>query len=443
MPSADPTSSTLADTGAAALDETARRAILDAVDAAFDRQLAFTQELIREPSLRGREAGAQDLMERAMAERGLDLDRWQLDPEEIGTHVGAGAVAISYEGMTNLVGSYEPAETLGRSLILNGHVDVVPDGPHEQWARNPWDAHIEDGWLYGRGSGDMKAGLGAMLFAFDAVRAAGFDPAARIHFQSVVEEESTGNGTLAAIQRGYTADAVLIPEPEEDMLVRANVGVIWAKVRVGGTPTHVREMTSGFNAIDAAIAVVAQLRVLEAEWNAERARHPHFEHLDHPINFNIGQISGGDWPSSVPAWCEFELRAALYPGMTADEAWARILEQLAIAEAALGTADATVTAEKTGFYAEGYVLEEGSDAERLLGETHEAAFGSPLDSFTTPGYIDSRLFVLYEGLPTLVYGPKTEQIHGCDERTSIDSLRRVTKSIALFIAGWCGVTPRG
>lgn len=377
-----------------------------------------------------------------MRDRGLTIDRWALDPDELRTHPGHGAIDVSYEGMTNVVGTYEPAEPTGRSLILNGHVDVVPDGPHEQWSRSPWDAHLEDGWLYGRGSGDMKAGLGAMMFAFDAVRAAGFDPAGRIHMESVVEEECTGNGTLATIQRGYRADAVLIPEPEEDMLVRANVGVVWARIRVGGKPTHPRQMTTGFNAIDAAIAVVTRLRRVEAEWNAERASHPHFEHLDHPINFNVGQIRGGDWPSSVPAWCEFDLRVALYPGMSADAAWERISEELRLAQDELGTPDATVTAEKTGFYAEGYVLEEGSEAEAVLGTAHEAAFGSPLESFTTPGYIDSRLFVLYEGTPALVYGPKTEEIHGYDERTNVESLRRVTKSIAVFIADWCGVTPR-
>ncbi|CDR05585.1 ArgE/DapE family deacylase [Streptomyces iranensis] len=422
------------------LKNTQRAAIVDGVDEAFDQQIAFTQELIRHPSVRTREASAQDVMERALKERGFTIDRWQLDPAELSEHVGHGRINVSYEGMTNVVGTFQPAQHTGRSLILNGHIDVVPVGPREQWSRSPWDPHVEDGWLYGRGCGDMKAGLAGGLFAIDAIRAAGLEITAPLHFQSVVEEESTGNGTLAAIQRGYTAEAVLIPEPEENMLVRANVGVIWAKIRVGGKPTHPREMTSGFNAIDAAVAVVNQLRLLEAEWNAERGRHRHFEDLDHPINFNIGQIRGGDWPSSVPAWCEFDLRAALYPGTTADEAWEQIMRHLKIAEAALPVGDARVTAEKTGFYAEGYVLEEGSDAEHTLGEQHEKVFGSPLDSFTTPGYIDSRLFVLYSGLPTLVYGPRTEEIHGYDERTHLESLRKVTKTMALFIAEWCGVT---
>ncbi|MCG2623956.1 ArgE/DapE family deacylase [Arthrobacter sp. I2-34] len=417
------------------------RRILDAVDAAFDAQLAFTQELVKHPSLRTREGSAQDLLYAAMAGRGLELDRWELDPAELAAHEGFGPVTVSYQNVTNVVGTYRPAAERGRSLILNGHVDVVPEGPVEAWSRSPWDAPIIDGWLYGRGAGDMKAGLAANLFAFDAVRAAGFEPAGRIHFQSVVEEECTGNGSLAALLRGYRADAVIIPEPEEDMLVRANVGVLWFKVRVTGSPTHPREMGSGFNAIDAAYTTMAALREVEAKWNVARTEHRYFEDLDHPINFNFGGIAGGDWPSSVPAWCEFDVRAAIYPGISAEAAWAEL--QDCLAGLARGGNPIHAVATRTGFFAEGYVLEPGSAAETLLERTHEQVFGTGLESFTTPGYLDGRVFTLYADTPTLVYGPVSEAIHGFDERVSVESVRRITKSIALFIASWCGLEERG
>jgi acetylornithine deacetylase len=286
----------------------------------------------------------------------------------------------------------------------------------------------------------MKAGLAANLFAFDAVRAAGFEPAGRIHFQSVVEEECTGNGSLAALMRNYRADAVIIPEPEEDMLVRANVGVLWFKVRVTGSPTHPREMATGFNAIDAAYTAMSALREVEEKWNADRGSHPYFEDLDHPINFNFGGIAGGDWPSSVPAWCEFDVRAALYPGTPAEEAWAELQECLA----RLGGGDSPITAvaTKSGFFSEGYVLEPGSEAEVLLEQTHRRVYGRELESFTTPGYLDGRVFSLYADTPALVYGPVSEAIHGFDERVSVESIRQITKSIALFIAGWCEIDER-
>lgn len=422
-----------------ALTEAQTRRILQAVDARFDAQLAFTQDLVRFPSLREQEHTAQDFLYEAMRERGFAMDRWRIDVKDIESHPGFGPVTVSYENAFNVVGTYRPDTQTGRSLILNGHIDVVPTGPVDMWSRSPWDPAIIDGWMYGRGAADMKAGLAANLYAYDAVRAAGYEPAAPIYFQSVVEEECTGNGALAALLRGYQADAVIIPEPEENMLVRANVGVLWFKVRVQGHPTHTREMANGFNAIDAAYAAIEALRGIEAKWNTEHHCHRHFEHLDHPINFNIGKIAGGDWPSTVPPWCEFDVRAAIYPGTTADEAREQIDACLrdAASDRRFGGTPPQVT--YTGFYAEGYVLEEGSDAENTLRECHKQAFHSDLESFTTPGYLDARVFVIYGNMPTLVYGPKSLDIHGFDERVHIESLRLITKAIALFIAQWCGV----
>src|SRR5699024_12813621 len=104
---------------------------------------------------------------------------------------------------------------------------------------------------------------------------------------------------------------MIIPEPEENALVLTNVGVIWFTVRVEGTPSHVREMSQGFNAFDAANDVIADLRALEAEWNDEKDRFSGFEDVNHPINFTVGQLSGGAWPSSVPSWCEIAVRPAI------------------------------------------------------------------------------------------------------------------------------------
>jgi acetylornithine deacetylase len=427
----------------AALDKALAARILQAVDARFDAQLAFTQDLVRFPSLRGQEHTAQDFLYEAMRQRGFSMDRWKIDVKDIESHPGFGPVTVSYENAFNVVGAYRPGQQIGRSLILNGHIDVVPTGPVETWSRSPWEPAIVDGWMHGRGAADMKAGLAANLYAYDAVRAAGLLPGAPIYFQSVVEEECTGNGALAALLRGYQADAVIIPEPEENMLVRANVGVLWFKVRVQGHPTHTREMANGFNAIDAAYAAIEALRGIEARWNEQRHCHRHFEHLEHPINFNIGKIEGGDWPSSVPSWCEFDVRAAIYPGITADQARAQIDDCLrdAASDPRLGGRPPQVT--YTGFYAEGYVLEPGSDAEHTLRACHRQVFQEDLESFTTPGYLDARVFVIYGNMPTLVYGPKSLDIHGFDERVHLESLRRVTKTIALFIAQWCGVSPEG
>jgi len=130
----------------------------------------------------------------------------------------------------------------------------------------------------------------------------------------VTEEECTGNGALSCLVRGYRADAAIIPEPTDAHLVSANVGVIWFKVTVRGHPVHVREAGAGANAIEAAYSIIQSLRALEAELNAEKGDCPPFADHPHPINFNVGKIAGGDWASSVPAWCEIDCRLAVYPG---------------------------------------------------------------------------------------------------------------------------------
>jgi acetylornithine deacetylase len=92
-----------------------------------------------------------------------------------------------------------------------------------------------------------------------------------------------------------------------------------------------------------------------------------------------------------------------------------------------------------GFQAEGYVLQPGSEAEAVLARAHETAIGSPLKTFTSPSYLDCRVYSLYDKIPALCYGPITEGVHGFDERCSISSLKKITTAMALFIAEWCGV----
>lgn len=426
------------------LSDNVRTAIIDAVEQGFPDQIEFTKALVRFPSIRGKEHEVVDFIAGELAERGYEVDQFDMDPDAIEAHEGGGMITPEHSTAPIVVGTHRPRNEAGRSLILQSHVDVVPAGPDTMWRHPPFEPHVEGDWLYGRGGADMKAGQAQIFFAMDALRRAGFAPAGRVHLQTVVEEESTGNGALMTYLKGYDADAVLIPEPEEEMLVRANVGTLWFQVEVQGKPVHVREMGSGANAIDAAYRVVAALRGLEADWNAEKGDHRFFEDLDHPINLNIGKIEGGDWASSVPSWCRVDCRIALYPGIKAAEAARRIEETIstfAASDPYLANSPPKVTF--NGFFSEGYTLEPGSEAEAVLGRAHHAATGEELQSFVTPGYLDCRVYQLYNRIPSLCYGPISENIHGVDERVSVESIRRTTIAMALFIAEWCGVEALG
>ncbi len=424
------------------LDPTLRDRITASVAAGFEDQIAFTQDLIRFPSIRGEEQAIQDHLFRAFRDRGLAMDRFAMDRDAIARHPGGSKISPVHSEAPIVVGIHRPREEGGRSLILQSHVDVVPSGPTDMWTHPPFDPVIQGDWLYGRGGADMKAGAAANLFVLDALRRIGLQPAATVTVQSVVEEESTGNGALMTHLRGYRADAVLIPEPEDEKLVRANTGVLWFELEVRGMPVHVREMGAGANAIDAAYRVVGAVRALEARWNADKAGRPHFEGKEHPINLNIGRIEGGDWASSVPAWCRLSCRISFYPGISAADA-AREVEAAVTAfsraDPFLANNPPRVTFD--GFFAEGYVLEEGSEAERILGDAHRAATGSELESFMTAGYLDARVHALYDRVPALCYGPVSRNIHGFDECVSLSSLKRITTAMALFVAEWCGVEP--
>lgn len=422
------------------LDPGLRQDILAAVDHGFPDQIALTKDLVRFPSVRGGEHPVQDFVFRALRDRGYDMDRFAMDPDAIGRHPGGAPVAAGHSRAPIVVGIHRPRAEKGRSLILQAHVDVVPAGPMDMWARPPFEPHDDGEWLYGRGSADMKAGHAANLFCLDALKRVGMQPAATVYIQSVVEEESTGNGALMTHLRGYKADAVLIPEPEDEKLVRANVGVLWFQVEIRGVPVHVREMAKGANAIDVAYRVIAELRKLEETWNANKAGRPYFENEAHPINLNIGKIEGGDWASSVPSWCRLDCRISIYPGVRASDAATEIRDRLsAFARSDSFLANHPPMVTFNGFHAEGYVQAPGTDAEDVLARAHAAATGETLRSFMSPSYLDTRVYALYDQIPALCYGPISQNIHGIDERVSLASVKRITGAMALFVAEWCGL----
>jgi acetylornithine deacetylase len=426
------------------LSETERKRILVTVDTAFESQVGFLSDLIRCASLREQEAQVQQLVEATLIERGYAVQRQMIDQALIGRHPAFSPATISYENSWNVIGLYNPAVIHGRSLILNAHVDIVPAGDPKRWQYPPFEPTRDGDWLYGRGSGDMKAGLSAAIFALDAIRGAGLELTAPVQIHSVVEEEITGNGAAMALASGKVADAVLIPEPTDEKLVRANSGVIKFAITINGTPAHPREVSGGVSALDAAVRLIECLRHLETRWNDERTTKPFFDDVDNPAALTIGTINGGEWIASVPSCCRFEGRIGFYPG---DDPQQRVKEfEAFVATVAAGDPLLQRCPEPivkwVGVVHAGYTLAPGSEAEAVLSEAHVTASapdGPPLQAYVMACYLDAAIYSVHAGIPSLVYGPIAENIHAIDERISLPSLRRVTKAIALFAASWCGV----
>ena len=424
----------------------AERDILAAVAAQRDETVAFLQALVREPSLLGQEASAQALVKQRFEALGLDVRELVIDEEQLRAHPGYSPSLVSYDGRRNVIGVHDPVlragATRGRSLILNGHIDVVPVGAERLWTRPPFEPWIDGDRLYGRGANDMKAGIVAYTMALQALQRLGWEPAARVTLQSVIEEECTGNGALACLVAGYTADAAIIPEPLDE-LMSAQLGVMWLTLDVYGVPVHAAVAQTGIGAIEFAQYLVAELRKLEARWNEPAHRHPVYGEHDHPINFNLGRIAGGEWGSSVSTHCRADLRLGFYPGVKPAQVRAEVEALIRDAHAA-HPAHASVQVEigYHGFQAEGLVVDLDQPALRALMQAHLDITGRPVGTRAATATTDVRFFHLYGHIPATCYGPRGANIHGVDEWVSIDSMQQVTAVLALFVARWCGLQPR-
>ncbi|MGJ5207531.1 ArgE/DapE family deacylase [Bradyrhizobium sp. HKCCYLR20261] len=414
--------------------------ILDAVDAGFDRQLATTSDFVSIPSTRGAEGPCQDMFGDLLRERGYEVDDWHIALDELKDMRGYGPIEHDFSKARSVVGTYRPATTAGRSLILQGHCDVVPAGPLDMWETPPFSPVIRNGRMYGRGACDMKSGTIGALYALDAIKAAGLKPTARIHLQSVIEEESTGIGALSTLQRGYRADACFIPEPTSEKMVRSQVGVIWFRIKVRGIPAHVFEAGIGANAIKASYHLIHALEKLEADWNERAKRDRHFKTLNHPINFNPGIIKGGDWASSVPAWCDVDCRIAILPGWSVKECQDEILACIAAASRDHRfLSNNPPVVEWSGFLSEGYELTNSAEPEAAFGRAFNAVFGGEVQDLVFTALTDTRFYGLNYDIPSLCFGATGAAMHGFNEYVEIESLRRATKTMALFIAEWCGI----
>lgn len=426
----------------AALDPAIERDLFDAVDALQPDLHATLADLVRFPSLMGEEAPAQDFMAGLFRGMGLAVDRFEVRDADLRGLPGYSPPTGHWARHDNVVGHYRPRDATGRSLIFNGHIDVVPVGAESLWTTPPFEPVIRDGRMYGRGSGDMKAGIAAYVTAFEALRRIGLQPAAPVWMQSVVEEECTGNGALACLHRGYRADAALIPEPFDHSILEAQVGVLWITVEVLGHPAHVLDVKRGINAIEAAFALYRGLESLRDEWNAHGCshRHPAFVHHDRPINFNLGHIEGGEWTSSVPTRCTMQIRCGFHAGMSAADAKAAVEARIRrTAEADEHLRNVDVRIRYAGFQAEGCAIDRGEPLMQLLAESHERVVGAPARWLASTATTDARVFNLYGATPATCYGPEANDIHGIDESVSLESTRKVTRVLALFMARWCGV----
>ncbi|WP_197408078.1 ArgE/DapE family deacylase [Lampropedia cohaerens] len=427
-------------------DTPAIKAAVQAVEPYLLRTLA---DFVACPSLSGQEGPAAEFFESALAQLGLQSQRIVLDSDALRHYPLFSTPCCPDGGRYNVLARHVPARPIGRSVLFNGHLDVVPTGPQQLWQRPPFEAHVRDGWLYGRGAGDMKGGLVCALAAFQALRGMGLQPAGVVGFNGVLEEECTDNGTLATVSALKRAigkaqltafDAVIIPEPVDESMLTAELGVFWMYADITGRPAHAGYMTTGRNPIEAAQAVMADLKALEARWNLPENRPTHFRDNTHPINFNLGQVHAGEWNSSVPCQARLGLRIGLYPTDDVDAVIREVEDTMRATLAGLG-GDLRLDVTYEGFKSPGCIYDLETPAMRTLAAAHAAITGRAPAQIAHPAVTDGRYFRLMTDMPVTCYGPVARDIHGIDESVSIASLLTVTATMVQYMVQWCGVEP--
>jgi acetylornithine deacetylase len=396
------------------LTDTERRA-LDALDEAALRQTLL--DLLAVPSITGSAAETELLHSlAAQAERlGLEVDLWQPDLAELQADPDYPGTEADRDEVWGLVASTEQRD--GPTVILQGHVDVVPPGDRAAWPSDPFSPRLDGGLVHARGACDMKAGVAANLAALAALRTVSLR--GRIALHLVASEEDGGLGAFATLRRGHRGDACLIPEPTGLSLITANCGALTFELLVPGTAAHGSMRTSGVSAIEKFLSLFAGLQALEAARNA----HPDPLLAGYRIGapLSIGQVSAGDWPSTVPDLLVARGRYGVL--LDEDPAAARAVFEQRVAE--LCSADPWLRSHPAtvrwtgGQFASGR-LPTGHPLRDVVASAHADTEGSarPVERGAPYGS-DLRLYA-GAGIPTLHYGPgDPADAHSSHERVSL------------------------
>jgi acetylornithine deacetylase/succinyl-diaminopimelate desuccinylase family protein len=364
-------------------------------------------------------------------------------------------------GRENAVGLIRGAGG-GRSLIYNGHVDVVPAGRVENWRHEPFSGRIDGDRIWGRGSTDMKAGVLAQAFAARALVRSGVRLGGDLILEAVVGEECMNNdiGVSATVERGYRADAAVVAEPTTARSALAvmptSPGQLWFTLTVAGKATHAANRGQtlhpggagappGVSAIDKGLVILEGLRRLEQQW-AFSKRHPHYR----PGHFTImpGILEAGtggiQFPLFVPDAMRIEYLIWYPPDDDPEQVKREIEQQIGhLAQSDEWLREHPPAIEWRLHWPAN--SPEADDITAAMCAAHEraAANGGLAGQAEVCGFpaVDDASWLTVEGIPAISYGPGDLAVaHADDEFVRIDEVMCATRAFALLAMDWCGVS---
>ena len=300
--------------------------VLKLIEKRRDEIIIFLRDLISFPSVTGDELEIQKFIARKLKSMGLAVDIWEPDHEELKKHPAYVPVERGYTNRPNVVGIYKGTGS-GKSLLFNGHVDVIPPGPLDAWDHKPWAGDIEGNRLYGRGASDMKSGLAVMTMAVDSLRRLNIRLKGDVILEYTVDEEQSGNGTLDCVMRGYHADAGICCETSSLHIQPACIGRIWFEILVRGKPAGIQRRWEGVNAIEKGYTIVEAISNLE-NIRINKLKHPLYPDNRSTLTCMVCVFQSGSFASAFPDTCLLKGSIATLPGENTNEVKRSLVEHI-------------------------------------------------------------------------------------------------------------------
>ncbi|MBY8984659.1 MAG: ArgE/DapE family deacylase [Candidatus Lokiarchaeota archaeon] len=411
-----------------------------------NKLVKLIQDLVKIPSVSGKEEDVQKFIFNKLTELHLepkyvypDIERLREDVDFFET---TSFTKYGYKDRPNVMGILKGTGG-GRSICLNGHIDVVSPEPVEHWSQDPWGGEKEDDYIYGRGAGDMKAGVASIIIALQALKETNTKLKGDVFLETTIDEEDGGiGGCLYMRLTQPKADAAIIPEPAGNAIGVASAGVMYFRVTVTGIPAHAATAHYGVNAIVKMVPIIETLKSL----NKKRQKKIRYQYAEvdpsmkgKATTINIGVINAGDWPSTVPALCILECRVGFPPGETREMVITQIEEAIKnISHKDPWLKEHPPKIEWFGWKASPHEQNPEHPFVRLLEKNIKKIAGIEPNYYGGTAGLDARFFVHHD-TPAVTFGPFAENIHSVDERVSISSTLKTTEIILSTIMDWCEV----
>ena len=393
---------------------------LDAwIDAHFDEQVAFLQELIRIPTDTppGNNTPHAERTAELLAHMGLSVEKYAVPETEV--------QAAGLQSITNLLvtRAYGP----GKTVLLNAHGDVVPPG--EGWTKNPYGGEIEDGQIYGRASAVSKCDFSTYAFAVRALEAVAKPTAGSVQLLFTYDEEVGGEvGPGWLLKKKIIHPDLMIAAGFSYQVITAHNGCLQMEVTVHGKQAHAAIPDSGVDALQAAVKI---LNALYAQNTLYKQITSNVEGITHPY-LNVGRIEGGINTNVIPGRVTFKLDRRMIPEENPTQVEATLRD--IIARTAAEQPGVTVDVKRLLLANAMRPLPGNQPLVDAIQQHGRAVFGEDIPAVGTPLYTDVRLFC-EAGIPGVIYGagPRTvleSNAQRADEHLALEDLRRATKVIA-------------